>query len=545
MSEILVDHEDQDYDFPWADFDDLQYEKAEALWHNSLKTFSHKSFRDLVQSVAQEKFGDPDLKLVSYPPMIFEHSDVMAWLSRPQVPTGMCGGFNALYGLAIDDSPHRHLLRVPNAKVAFPDEKTAAECVIAQFLHDHTSVPIAKVLHYGLSGQNPAVGPFIIMERVENVWSMSQRLNKNFREKGARHILDTGISRNKFKALDVQMVRYLLQIFSHRFPRIGTLARSETNGYVVQGRPLSLDIQLSIETSNIPHSALPAKDKTYYTADEWYVACSRIITAPLLFQQNNLFFSADDFRNKCVARMIFHRLATEGKLSKFGFEEDIWSAQSRGFRAQSRKLCPAPSNTGDFVLWCDDLRPENILLSEAGDITGIIDWEFTYVAPTQFSLDPPWWLCLQPPHDYDDGELEGFIKTYNDRVETWLEAVEGVEKEPEFGCLGLPRGIGISRYMRESWETGRFWLSYATRKAWGFDEIYWKCLDERFFGKRPDGVPREKLWTTRLHLLTDRERELMEPFVQRRGEETEEVKLIDHWDPKEVQRRFQEFFGEN
>lgn len=456
----------------------------------------------------------------------------------------MCGGFNALYGLAFDDSPPKHLLRVPNANVVFPDEKTAAECVIAQFLHDHTSVPIARVLHYGLSGHNPAVGPYIIMERVEHFWSMSQRLNKNFREKGVRHILDTDISRTKLKALDVQMARCLIQIFSHRFPRIGTLARSETNAYVVQSRPWSLDMQQSIESSNIPQSALPAIDETYSTADEWYTACSRINTAPLLFQQNNLFFSADDFRNKYVARMIFHRLATEGKLSKFGFEEDIWSAQSRDFRAQSRKLCPAPSGTGDFVLWCDDLRPENILLGESGHITGIIDWEFTYVAPTQFSLDPPWWLCLQPPHDYDDGELEGFIETYDDRIKTWLEAVGDVEKEAEFSCLGLPHGIGLSRYMRESWETGRFWLSYATRKIWGFDEIYWKCLDERFFGKRPHDVPREQLWTTRLHLLTDREREFMEPFVQRRGEETKARKLIDHWDPDEVQKRFDEIFGE-
>ncbi|POS71615.1 phosphotransferase [Diaporthe helianthi] len=456
MSEInyMVGPEDQDFELPWADFDDLQYEKAEALRRESLKKFSEKSFRDLVQNIAREKIGDPRLKL------------------------------------------------------------------------------------------NPTVGPYFIMERVEHLWSMSQRLNKNFREEGARYILDIDVSRTKLKALDVQMVRFLLQIFSYQFPRIGTLARSETSQYFVQGRPLSLDIQLSIETANVPESALPSRDKTYSTADEWYTACSRINTAPLLFQQNDLFFSADDFRNKCVARLLFHQLASEGKLSTFGFEEDTWSAQAEEFRAQSKTLCPAPRSTGDFVLWCDDLRPENILLGKADKITGIIDWEFTYVAPTQFSLDPPWWLYLQPPHDYDDGGLEGFIKTYNDRVKTWLEAVEDVEKESEFASLGLPHGIGMSRYMRESWETGRFWLSYATRKAWGFDEVYWKCLDERLFGKRPDDVPRERLWTTRLHLLTDRERDFLEPFVRRRGEETKERKLIDCWDIEEVRKRFREFLGE-
>lgn len=465
-------------------------------------------------------------------------------LINVQVPTGMCGGFNALYGLAFDGLPPKHLLRVPNENVVFPDEKTASEVAIAQFLHENSSIPMAQVLHYGLSCDNPAVGPYIIMERVEHTWSMSQRLNKNFKERGVRAIIDPDISKTELKMLDVQMARYLLQIFSHRFSHIGTLARSNTDKYIVRSRPMSMDMQQIIELANIPKSALPAKNETYSTADEWYMACSRINTAPLLFQQNDVFFSADDFRNKYVARLIFHRLATEGKLSKFGFEEDDWSAQSREFRAQSRTLCPAPSSTGDFTLWCDDLRPENILLNGTGDIASIIDWEFTYAAPTHFSLDPPWWLCLQPPHDYDDGGLEGFIETYDDRIKTWIEAVEDVEKKPEFAGLGLPEGIAMSRYMCESWETGRFWLSYATRKVWGFDEVYWKCLDERFFGKRQSGVPRERLWTTRLHFLTDRERNFMEPFVQMRAEETKERKLIDCWDVKEVRRRFEEFLGE-
>lgn len=448
-----------------------------------------------------------------------------------------------MYGLASNGSPPKHLLRVPNAGIVFPDEKTAAECATAQFLHENTSIPVPRVLHYGLSQQNPAIGPYIIMERVEHFWTMSARLNKRYKEPGARHVLDTSTSREKLKALDVQMARHLLQVLSHRFPRIGALAQAGPRTYVVQNRPLSIDMQQIVELSNIPESSLPAKDKTYCTADEWYIACSRINTAPLLFQQNDLFFTADDFRNKYVARMIFHRLAKEGKLSRFGFEEDTWSAQSSEFRDRSRTLCPAPNGSGDFVLWCDDLRPDNVLLSQAGGIAGIIDWEFSYVAPTQFSLDPPWWLCLDTPHNYEDGGLEGFTQIYDDRVKTWLEAVEDVEKEPGLERVSLPHGIGLSRYMRESWETGRFWLSYATRRVWAFDEIYWKHLDERFFGKRSGDVRREQLWTTRLNLLTDRERDFMEPLVQKRMEETKERKLIDRWDPEEVRRRFDDIFG--
>lgn len=67
----MVDHEyDDDSDFPWATPDHMQYKKAQAALDDSLKNLSRKSFRDLVQNLAIEKFGDPDLKLVSHEPMI-------------------------------------------------------------------------------------------------------------------------------------------------------------------------------------------------------------------------------------------------------------------------------------------------------------------------------------------------------------------------------------------------------------------------------------------------------------------------------------------
>jgi hypothetical protein len=33
-------------------------------------------------------------------------------------------------------------------------------------------------------------------------------------------------------------------------------------------------------------------------------------------------------------------------------------------------------------------------LNEADSLVAVVDWEFAYVAPTQFVLDPPWWLLL-------------------------------------------------------------------------------------------------------------------------------------------------------
>jgi len=97
----------------------------------------------------------------------------------------------------------------------------------------------------------------------------------------------------------------------------------------------------------------------------------------------------------------------------------------------------------------------------------------------------------------------------------------------------------LSAYMRESWETGRFWLTYAGRKSWAFDAVYWKYLDERVFGRREDHVERNELWKTRVHLLSEGARNAMEPFVTRKVEEMKERKLAE-WDPEAARSRLKE-----
>ena len=94
----------------------------------------------------------------------------------------------------------------------------------------------------------------------------------------------------------------------------------------------------------------------------------------------------------------------------------------------------------------------------------------------------------------------------------------------------------LSRYMRESWQTGRFFLSYAARKSWAFDAIYWNFVDERFFGDRDDNVTKDDLWKTRVHLLSKEEREAMEPFVKEKIEEGREREIVE-CDEEEAKKR--------
>jgi hypothetical protein len=246
---------------------------------------------------------------------------------------------------------------------------------------------------------------------------------------------------------------------------------------------------------------------------------------------NDLVTTEDDCRNKYVARQLFRRLGKDYRLSSFGFNDDGWSAQSKSWSSQ---LSPAPSNVGSFRLWVDDFRPGNILVDHSDDIAAVIDWELTYAGPTQFMLDCPWWLLLEVPESWKPG-IDDWTKVYDNRLQTWLSAMETAEKE--IGSETLP--FVMSTHMCESWETGRFWLNYAARNSWAFDTVYWKFLDEKFFGPREGNIPKNDLWKTRVKLLSKKERAAMEPFVEWKMEDKKARKLVD-WDPEEAKQRLSE-----
>ncbi|KAH9212667.1 hypothetical protein DL95DRAFT_368171 [Leptodontidium sp. 2 PMI_412] len=243
------------------------------------------------------------------------------------------------------------------------------------------------------------------------------------------------------------------------------------------------------QLAHIPPSTLPLENETYATADEWYEALANMHLAQLIFQHNDLVSSEDDCRNKYVARQIFRRLAKQDR-------------------------------SGPFRLWCDDFRPANVLLGLDDDVAAVIDWEFTYAAPTEFILDPPWWLLFETPEMWPSG-IEEWSRAYEPYLEIWLEAMEEKEIGDEF-LYSLP----LSVYMQESWKMGRFWLNYAARKSWAFDAVFWTCLDERFFGGRDKEILDKDLWKTRLHLLTEEERHAMERFVQQKMNESQERTLV-------------------
>lgn len=487
------------------DSDNLAWDRSDELWEEALRQVRLSSQCRKIESFAERICGE----------------------STTLVTPLIIGGFNVLYPIRLEDSSAPVLVRLPCPNQAvFPEEKTAAEAATATFIAQYTQVPVPKVYHHGIDAD---IGPFLIIQDLESRRGMGQALEAPREDSNETAVLDPNISEAKLKALYLKMARCVLQLAQPTFPRIGALAEAGPNSHCVAGRPITLNMSNMVQLSNVPKSIFPSEGTAYQTADAWYEALAEMQLATLLFQHNDMISSEDDCRNKYVARQLFRRLAKQGRLATFGFAEDDWSAQSQHARA----TLAMPNGSGSFRLWADDFRPANILVDGNDEILGAIDWEFAYVGPTQFVLDAPWWLLLDAPEMWDNG-IEDWASIYERRLQTWISAMEKAEQEI------CPNSLLLSAYMRESWGTGRFWLDYAARKSWAFDTIYWKFLDEKFFGEREKGIPSKDLWRARVHLLSEDERAAMEPLVQTKIEESKERVLVD-WDAEEARRRLSSF----
>jgi hypothetical protein len=342
-----------------ADFDNVAWDRSDKAWEESQKLFQHVSTLRKIESFVTQKFGK-----------------TATWVTPMRI-----GGYNNLYRMRIEGSDDDVIIRLPQPNLAqFPDEKTLQEAATASFIVQNTWVPVPRVLFHRLSSPDSEVGPFMIIQHVENCGSMSYVLAMpNEKDPNKAHMLNPDVSEDVLESFYTKVAVHLLQLFEPSFPCIGSLAQTDENAFSVAGRPITQNMNNMLQLANIPCAALPPKDRTYRTADEWYVALAEMHIAQLVFQHNDLVTTADDCRNKYVARQLFHKLAKQGRLSTIGFVEDDWSAQSK---SQTSMLSLAPSGSSSFRLWCDDLWASNVLLNEADDIVAVIDWEFAYIALT-------------------------------------------------------------------------------------------------------------------------------------------------------------------
>ncbi|EPE07568.1 phosphotransferase family protein [Ophiostoma piceae UAMH 11346] len=194
------------------------------------------------------------------------------------------------------------------------------------------------------------------------------------------------------------------------------------------------------------------------------------------FQCRDDVLDADDARDKYVARQLFRKLAANKRPT---------DAQTAG---------------QPYTLFSEDFRPEN--------------------KPEDFSSSPGAWLEQCEPY------MQTFLRL--------LEEAEAEQANKQDNVKDKDNGLTLSQRMRANWTSRRWMVEYAARTTWVFDHFWWKYIDKSCFGENEDEDHKE-----RLVLLTDVQREQLEPFVAKKLLMTEEKEILQCTD-EDVQRRLQE-----
>ncbi|KAF7715890.1 Phosphotransferase enzyme family protein [Penicillium ucsense] len=355
------------------------------------------------------------------------------------------GAFNVCYRVTYENG-HRVLVRFTGlGRVIARYEKVHDEVAIMSYVAQHTTIPVPKVLGHGKC----VVGPYIVMSFIEGD-ALSGYL---------RDLSQETITLSSSIPTPVLRRAYF------------SMAEDQSGGWIVPKRPITFNMNRLAQFSNIPHSVF--RQQHFSNAADYFEELAQQHFYHLELQRNDAISDEADCRKKYIARCLFRKLS-----------RDI-----------SREHCNGP-----FRLYCDDSHPDNVLVDVSKlVVTGVVDWEFAYAAPVEFTYAAPWWLLLERPEDWEC-DLHQFLVRFIPRFRIFL----GVLQDSEARKI----------------KAGSLHSSM-------FDEVYWNFIDPRFFGH-------STTIEDRICLLSLEERVNIDIFIEKKMHQASEGKLISYYSIDEI-----------
>lgn len=405
------------------------------------------------------------------------------------------GAFNFCYRVTYQDGTRVLVRYTALGRVLFRNEKVEDEVAAMKYLAQETSVciPVPTVLGSGKC----AVGPYIVMTVMEG--SLMSDYLKDPTQEGS--VLNENLPVPVLKKAYSRMARVMLELSKPEFPSIGAVRQDESGVWTVQKRPLTFNMNRLAQFSNLPPDIFTKQ--VFTNAGDYFYELAQHHFYHLEHQLNDAVADAADCRRKYIARCLFRKI--------------------------SRDIPQDEHRNGPFRLFCDDLHPGNVLIDTSQPdelrVSGVIDWEFTYAAPVEFTYTAPWWLLLERPEDWD-ADLNHFLPRYMPKLRIFLEALRECEDRMinEGSLAGSQR---LSDPMDKSLENGLFWTCLAARHSAMFDEIYWTFIDERYYG--PFSSIEE-----RMSRLSEEERRDIDAFVDRKLQQADEGRLESYLSVQEM-----------
>jgi hypothetical protein len=377
----------------------------------------------------------------------------LGWLpGTAEYDSFLKGSFNFGVVYKNRESGEKVVLRFPSTGTVhapWREEKVRNEVAVLELLREKTSIPVPRVRCWGPAEEGPCqLGPFIIMDFIEGV-DLSDLMETPGRNKAEVPVLNPNIDNEKLDYFYEQIAGFLLELSRLEFPRIGAISKNAASGeWTVTDRPLTWNMNELVTLGDHPAEELNTTEPFERASDYFLVKAKQFKTH--LERQRNV--AQDDEKeawDRFVARRVFEKLIPVYNVSDEGEE-------------------------GRFRLFCDDMRPTNMLVDpETLRITAVLDWEFTNAMPAQFTADVPCWLLLKRPSVWlDEAKPDEFVRLFKPRAEQFIRAVERVEAREHLGAGMRP----LSSQMTDSWESGRFWFNFASRCCFDVDEVFWEFL---------------------------------------------------------------------
>ncbi|KAG4439750.1 hypothetical protein IFR05_004772 [Cadophora sp. M221] len=342
--------------------------------------------------------------------------------------------FNLSMAIKNIQTDERVLIRFPlPGKVYEPwrEKKVKNEVMIMNYLSEYTSIPIPCIYHWGSTQEIPQeLGPFMIEEFMEGE-NLGDVLKKPTENEADPATLDPNINEVKLNTIYEQIAGFMLELSRLEFPRIEAISKV-SGEWIVTEPPLTYDMNEVVGFAGFPAHYFTNTSSPFTCSSDYFAARAQY---------------EDTTWNRYIARYCFGKL-----IPTHGTVDD----------------------SGPFRIFCDDLRPSNILVDpKTMRITALLDFEFTNVMPAQFAYDLPWWLILQQPGiGVSEGKQE-FLDLFEPREEQFIHAMERVEAKS--AVPGEPR---LSARMQESWDSKRFWFNLASRSSFDIDQIFWEVFSE-------------------------------------------------------------------
>ena len=348
-------------------------------------------------------------------PCVRGYDDSGAWVRK--------GGYNMSFWVEFEDNV-KWVVRFPMVGAIAPelvDEKLKIEVATMRFLSDKTTIPVPRLIAYGLTG-NPHHRdglPFLILTHVPGkplptIW-------KELGDPAKRKIYE-------------QLADIVMQLRLQPFDKIGALTLDDRDRWTLSNRPLTADL------ANLQRDGIEIQMGSCYTSALEYFTNYFSHHRRRFLEQPNSADEVSDAREKYAALSLFEPL-----ISQFVNRE---------------------YNEGPFVLCHGDLHQPNLLVDDDLQIVAVLDWEWSCVLPIQVACLPP--ICLSPLKVENLALGEG-REEFIEAAECFLDRFG----EKEWAIFGERI---ISETLKQMMSNGGYWFGLAIQDIYNFEYLFWDNL---------------------------------------------------------------------